>query len=259
MVISVGVLTALALGLVRRQAALTQLRNDLVANVTHELKTPLASMRLLVDTLLDAPQLDERTAREYLELIAKENLRLSRLMDNFLMFSRIERNKYTFDFREVPAATIVEEAASAVRKRFDTPGCRFHVNTHAALPTVAADADAMVTALVNLLDNAWKYSGEQKEITLAAEARNDAVCFKVTDDGIGLSPRDSPRIFQRFYRVNRHLAQTSAGCGLGLSIVQFIVSAHKGTVSVESQPEHGSTFTITLPVKGECRGQELRP
>ena len=92
-------LAVLALGLVRRQAALAQLRNDLVANVTHELKTPLSSMRLLVETLLDAPQLDEKIAREYLELIAKENVRLSRLIDNFLTFSRIERNKYTFDFK----------------------------------------------------------------------------------------------------------------------------------------------------------------
>jgi len=97
--------------MVRRQAALTQLRNDLVANVTHELKTPLSSMRLLVETLLNSPQLNEKTAREYLELIAKEIFRLSRLIDNFLTFSRIERNKYTFDFKEVPAKAIVESAA----------------------------------------------------------------------------------------------------------------------------------------------------
>ena len=118
---TVIVLAALALRLVRRQMALTQLRNDLVANVTHELKTPLSSMRLLVDTLLNSQPLHEQTAREYLQLIAQENLRLSRLIDNFLTFSRMERNKYAFGFKEVPAAAIVEGAITAVRERFKPP------------------------------------------------------------------------------------------------------------------------------------------
>ena len=117
-VATAAVLASLALGLVRRQMALTQLRNDLVANVTHELKTPLASMRLLVDTLLNAEKLHAPTVREYLQLIAQENLRLSRLIDNFLAFSRMERSKYAFDFKEVPAAAIVEAAATVVRERF---------------------------------------------------------------------------------------------------------------------------------------------
>jgi signal transduction histidine kinase len=257
-VATVVVLAVLALGLVRRQAALTQLRNDLVANVTHELKTPLSSMRLLVDTLLNSPQLHEQTAREYLELIAKENLRLSRLIDNFLMFSRIERNKYTFDFHDVPATTIVEAAASAVRQRFDVPECRFSVQVAPHLPSVVADADAMVTALVNLLDNAWKYSGDEKQITLAAEARDGVVSFSVRDNGVGLSPQDTKRIFGRFYRVDRHLSQPSAGCGLGLSIVQFIVTAHEGTVGVESEPDRGSTFTVTLPAKDVAQPRETK-
>src|SRR5262249_52104945 len=155
--------------------ALTQLRNDLVANVTHELKTPLSSMRLLVETLLNSPRLEETTAREYLQLIARENLRLSRLIDNFLTFSRIERNKFTFKFRPVEANAIAEAAAASVRERFDVPGCRFDVKAAANLPVVLADSDAMVTALVNLLDNAYKYSGDDKEITLIAEAKNGSV------------------------------------------------------------------------------------
>ena len=247
-VVTVVVLVLLAWGLVRRQTALTQLRNDLVANVTHELKTPLSSMRLLVETLLNAPQLNEQTAREYLQLIAKENLRLSRLIDNFLMFSRIERNKYVFAFESVRAAAIAEGAAAAVRERFQVPECRFDVTIPAHLPRVLADADALVTALVNLLDNAWKYSGEAKQIALTATAHDGSVVFAVRDNGIGLPPRDAKRIFQRFYQVHPHLSPTRGGCGLGLSIVQFIVSAHRGTVRVESAPGHGSTFIITLPV-----------
>jgi signal transduction histidine kinase len=243
----VAVLASLALRLVRRQMALTQLRTDLVANVTHELKTPLASMRLLVDTLLNSESLHEPTAREYLQLIAKENLRLSRLIDNFLAFSRMERNKYALDFKKVPAKAIVEGATAAVRERFNAPGCRFDVRMAPDLPPVMADADALVTALVNLLDNAYKYSGEEKQITLTADAGNGSVSFAVKDNGIGLSPRDTKRVFKRFYQVDQRLSRIGGGCGLGLSIVKFVVTAHRGTVRVESRPGQGSTFVIAIP------------
>jgi signal transduction histidine kinase len=244
---TVIVLVALALRLVRRQMVLTQLRNDLVANVTHELKTPLASMRLLVETLLNSQPLHEQTAREYLQLIAQENLRLSRLIDNFLTFSRMERNKYAFGFKEVPATAIVEGAITAVRERFNAPGCQFETHIAPELPFVVADADALVTAVVNLLDNAYKYSGEEKRITLGASAENGSVFFAVKDNGIGLSPRDTKRIFKRFFQVDQRLSRSEGGCGLGLSIVKFIVTAHHGSVRVESQPGRGSTFTISLP------------
>ena len=244
---TVIVLAALALRLVRRQVALTQLRNDLVANVTHELKTPLSSMRLLVDTLLNSQPLHEQTAREYLQLIAQENLRLSRLIDNFLTFSRMERNKYAFGFKEVPAMAIVEGAITAVRERFNVPGCQFETQIAPELPCVVADADALVTAGVNLLDNAFKYSGEEKQIILSASAENGSVSFTVKDNGIGLSARDTKRIFKRFFQVDQRLSRSGGGCGLGLSIVKFIVTAHHGNVRVESQPGRGSTFTISLP------------
>ncbi len=239
--------------------ALTQLRNDLVANVTHELKTPLSSMRLLVDTLLNSQPLNEQTAREYLQLIAQENLRLSRLIDNFLTFSRMERNKYAFGFKEVPAADIVEGAVAAVRERFNVPGCHFQTEANGDLPPVLADADAMVTAVVNLLDNAYKYSGDEKQITLRAAALNGSVLFSVQDNGIGLSPRDTRRIFKRFFQVDQRLSRSRGGCGLGLSIVKFIVTAHHGNVRVESQPGRGSTFTISLPGAATRPGHQHSP
>jgi signal transduction histidine kinase len=244
---TVIVLAAGALRLIRQQMALTELRTDLVANVTHELKTPLSSMRLLVDTLLNSQPLHEQTAREYLQLIAQENLRLSRLIDNFLTFSRMERNKYAFGFKEVPAMAIVEGAITAVRERFNAPGCQFETQIAPDLPSVVADADALVTAVVNLLDNAYKYSGEEKQITLSASAENGSVFFAVKDNGIGLSPRDTKRIFKRFFQVDQRLSRSGGGCGLGLSIVKFIVTAHHGSVRVESQPGRGSTFIISLP------------
>lgn len=246
----VAVLAGAAIRLARRQTALTQLKNDLVANVTHELKTPLSSMRLLVDTLLNSARLDERTTRDYLRLIANENERLSRLIDNFLTFSRIERNKFAFDFKEVSSARIAEGAATAVRERLGAPGCRFETRIPPQLPPVVADLDAMVTVLVNLLDNAHKYSGEEKQILLSAGARNGSVVFTVEDNGIGMAPRDTERIFQRFYQVDQPLARAGGGCGLGLSIVKYIVTAHRGEVAVQSQPGRGSVFTVTLPATG---------
>jgi signal transduction histidine kinase len=242
----VTVLMLLALGMVRRQLALTRLRNDLVANVTHELKTPLSSMRLLVDTLLESPRIEDKPAREYLEMIAAENLRLSRLIDNFLAFSRIERNKFAFQFREIPASTVLTDAAAAVRDRFAAPGCKFDVKHPGDLPVLRADRDALVTALVNLLDNAYKYSGEQKEIVLAAEAQNGCVSFSVKDNGIGIPAAETSRIFRRFYR-GKSQRSGQGGAGIGLSIVEFVISAHRGTVDVQSAPGSGSTFTIRIP------------
>lgn len=251
-VLMVGIIVVLglmALGMIRRQMALTQLRNDLVANVTHELKTPLASMRLLVETLVNSEKLDEPTVRDYLGLIEKENLRLSRLIDNFLTFSRIERNKYSFQFKPVPAASLAEGAVSAMRERLQSEGCRFTLELPAGLPRVSADADAMVMALMNLLDNAWKYSGEDKQIHLAVSVADGRVRFAVRDNGIGLSPADRLRVFKRFQQVNPTF-RGGGGCGLGLSIVQFVVSAHGGTLTVDSEPGRGSTFAIHLPVSG---------
>ncbi len=243
----VALLGALTWGLMRRQFALTRLRNDLVANVTHELKTPLASIRLLVDTLLDAPRLEETTAREYLTLIARENLRLSRLIDNFLTFSRIERNKYTFSFSTVSPEMIVQQATAALQDRLHTPTCRFEVEMEPDLPDIRADTDALVAAVINLLDNALKYTGESKEITLTVRHDGGRVVFAVKDNGIGLSDREVRRVFRRFYRVSDASGGGRSGCGLGLSIVQFIISAHGGDVRVSSMPGKGSTFSFDLP------------
>jgi signal transduction histidine kinase len=241
-----GVLGLLVAQVVRRQMALARLKNDLVATVSHELKTPLSSMRVLVDTLLTAETLNEQTVREYLQLIAQENERLSRLIENFLTFSRIERKKYSFHFKPLPAADIIAAATAAVRQRFELPGCRFEVQVQDDLPDVIGDGEALVTALINLLDNAQKYSGEIKHIVLRVTAVNGHAVFSVQDNGPGVAPREMRRVFQPFFQANQHLSR-NGGCGLGLSIVQSIVTAHHGTVSVSSRPGCGSTFSISIP------------
>ncbi len=232
---------------VSRQIQMNRLKNDFIATVTHELKTPLSSMRLLVDTLLEGRYEDKQTVPEYLGLIANENKRLSHLIDSFLTFSRMERNKQVFDFQNVCPKDIASAGAEAARAKLRHGGCNFDMDIDAALPMLRADKDALVTVLVNLLDNACKYSGDDKHICLKVYSQNGEVCFAVTDRGIGISKRVQKKIFQRFYQVDSRLSRSSEGCGLGLSIVQFIVEAHKGTINVESQPGQGSTFTVRLP------------
>ena len=209
-------------------------------------------MRVLVDTLLDSEQFDEQKTREYLQLIAQENERLGRLIQNFLTFSRMERKKYTFHFSLLPARQIVDAAVESVRARFDVPGCRLDVQIDDHLPPVMADADALAAALINLLENAHKYSEEIKHVVLRARAEKGSVIFSVTDNGIGIAPRERRRIFQPFYQVNQRLSREGCGCGLGLSIVHFIATSHRGSVSVESQPGCGSTFTLSLPLGSEA-------
>jgi signal transduction histidine kinase len=248
----------LAVRLLRRQTTLARLKNDLAATVSHELKTPLASMRVLVDTLLSSEKLNEQTTREYLQLIAQENERLSRLIQNFLTFSRMERKKHTFLLSPLPASEIIDAAVDAVRERFQAPGCSFEAQVDPDLPIVMCDRDALAAALINLLDNAWKYSGDIKHIVLRARSESGKVIFSVQDNGIGIARSDSKRIFQSFYQIDQRLSRAESGCGLGLSIVQFITTAHDGDVSVESEPGRGSTFTICLPAaaKGSVRQKE---
>jgi len=200
-------------------------------------------MRALVDTLLDAEKPDDKTTREYLQLIAAENSRLSRLIDNFLTFSRLERDKFTFDFTRLVPHEIVARAVAAMGER----GHSIKAETPAELPAILGDSGALVTALRNLLDNAWKYSGEEKRITVRTEAHEGSVRFAVEDHGIGLTPGERERVFGRFYQTDQRLARNAGGCGLGLSIVQSMVAAHRGTVQVASEVGRGSTFTIEIP------------
>ncbi|MDD5459932.1 MAG: HAMP domain-containing sensor histidine kinase [Phycisphaerae bacterium] len=233
---------------VGRQIRLNKLKNDFIATVTHELKTPLASMRVLVDTLLEGRCESGQQETEYLTLVAKENQRLSRLIDNFLTFSRMERNKQAFEFAPAGPKEIAENAAEAVRAKFLQKNCKFSVTVGDGLASINADKDAMVTVLVNLLDNACKYSGDDKKIELSVFSEDGYVCLAIKDNGIGMTRRQLKRAFDRFYQVDSSLARRAEGCGLGLAIVKFIVDAHKGRIEVDSKIGKGSIFTVKIPI-----------
>jgi len=217
------------------------LKNNLVATVSHELKTPLASIRLLVDTLIDSHDLDE-TQREYLDLIAKENSRLSHLIDNFLTFSRMEHDRQRFDFDEVHPTDVVDRAVEVMSNRLNLPNCRFRCKVESDLPNLVADRDALITVLSNLIENAYRYSGDDKEIQLRVYCLGGNVRFEVSDNGVGLSAKDKRRVFQRFYQADRSLTGHRQGCGLGLCIVKHIVDAHEGEIEVASIAGSGMEF-----------------
>ena len=245
--IAAGLLTAQAVG---KQIKTNKLKNDFIATVSHELKTPLASMRVLVDTLLEGNYRDQKQVTEYLQLVSKENERLTGLIDNFLTFSRMERNKQAFVMALTSPAVIARDAAEAIKTKFSAGRCRFDAEIPENLPDIQADRDAMVTVLVNLLDNAYKYSYDDKRIELKVFCENGSVCFCVRDNGKGIPRRALRKIFRRFYQVDRSLARRTEGCGLGLSIAKFIVDAHKGSITVDTKVGQGSTFTVRLPARG---------
>ena len=172
-----------------RQVRLTRLKNDLIATVSHELKTPLSSIRLLIDTLLEDRCRDAQQAREYFALISKENERLTRLIDNFLNFSRMERNKRAFVFAPLSVEEILAVVMRALPDRITQPPGQLELDVANDCPPISGDRDAMVTVMLNLLDNAYKYSNDPRRIILRAWGRNGRLNLSVSDNGIGLSRR----------------------------------------------------------------------
>jgi len=233
---------------VSRQLRLHELKNTSVATVAHELRTPLASMRMLVDTLREGRYRNEQQVAEYLDLIAAENLRLSRLTDNFLTLSRLERNEHAIQLTATPAGEILDRAVASMRAKLETPGCHFTLDVPPDLPAIVADRDALSLVVANLLDNAVKYTGDEKKITLHAREASGRVFIAVRDNGIGLSRAERKNVFRQFYQVDQKLSRARGGCGLGLALVHHIIEAHGGRVDIESQLGRGSTFTISIPL-----------
>jgi signal transduction histidine kinase len=229
----------------RRQIKMQELRNSTLATVSHELKTPVASMRLLLDTLLEGRYRGEGQLREYLELATRENFRLGRLIENFLTLSRLERDNYILDKSPFPPNEVVDAALDSMRVKLSGA----HVETRLAegLPPVVANRDALSIVMLNLLENAWKYTGKNKRIEVETRREDDRVIFSVQDNGIGIDKSEHARIFERFYQIDQKLTRSAEGCGLGLSIVKHIVDAHGGSIVVESEPGKGSRFLVSIP------------
>jgi signal transduction histidine kinase len=237
---------------VNRDLQMAELRSQFVASVSHELKTPLTAIRMFAETLVLGRTRDETARAEYLETIMSESERLARLVDNVLDFSKIEQGKKIYRMRPTAVSDVARSAARAMEYPLSQQGFELNVSIDDTLPTLAADSDALEQAILNLLSNAMKYSGDARRIDLCCSRANEHVNIAVTDRGIGIAPADQPHIFEKFYRVRSSATDLIAGTGLGLTLVRHIAVAHGGSVAVESAPGKGSTFSIRIPVPPEA-------
>jgi signal transduction histidine kinase len=285
-----SVLLALALALVvlgtlftirfsLRQMELSRLKSHFVSNITHELKTPLAAIRLYTETLQQGRVRDRAESNRFLGIIHKETVRLTALINNILDFARIEDGRRKYTFAPASVGDVVREVADAYAYQLRDSGAVLRLEIQPDLPATRIDRDAIGQAVLNLMDNAVKFSRDDKrlEVTVTMESENGAgppadatssspaptptaaahaaaprrgtVLVRVRDHGIGIPVADQPRIFEAFYRVEKGLQHDVKGSGLGLAVVKHVAEAHGGEVTVESRPGEGSTFTLRLPVE----------
>ncbi len=226
---------------------LESIRRDLVANVSHELRTPLATIRAKADVLLDSAKDDVEARERFLSNIAAECARLSTLLDDLLALARIESGKWEPRPQPVALRDVAERVVAKLEPAIKSKALEVRVDVRRDVEA-RADPDALERIVLNLLDNAVRYTPEGGRVSIEATATGREVCLDVADTGVGIPEADLPRVFERFYRVDRTRSRQLGGTGLGLSIVRHLVEAHGGTVAAESASGQGSRFSVRLPV-----------
>ena len=247
------IVIGLALGLfftlhiINKELALSKMKSDFISTVSHEFKSPLTSIRQMSEMLINERIKKESRKKEYYEIMLEQSERLSHLIDNILDFSKIEEEKKVFRFEKTNLTEVIRHVTSVFQKSVANEG--FSVTTYIPeiLPELSVDKEAIQQVLYNLLDNAYKYSGESRNIEVIAESSGDLVKIRVKDFGIGIPHDDQDKIFDRFFRGGNELTRSVQGSGIGLTIVKRIIEAHHGKVSLESTPGKGSIFRVTLP------------
>jgi two-component system phosphate regulon sensor histidine kinase PhoR len=232
---------------VRAERRASQLKSDFIANVSHELKTPLSLIRMFGELIATGKHKGEASAREYAGIITRESERLAHLIDNVLDFARLERGKASYNFAEGRLDEVVERALDVVRYRIDKEKMKLRTEIEDHLPPVRMDEDAMTLVLLNLVDNAVKYAGDGGEVAVRLSRSPGGVALAVQDRGPGMTRDEQQRIFERFYRAQNARVRNVRGSGIGLSLVKHIVEAHGGRVEVTSAPGQGATFTVVVP------------
>jgi signal transduction histidine kinase len=233
---------------VSREMNLARLKSDFVANVSHELRTPLALIRLYAETLELGRLTAKEKYQEYFRIIREESERLTALINNILDFSRIDAGRKEYEFEETNLAELVHSTLDSYRFQIQQNGFGFEENISSDIPPVKVDREAIARSLLNLVNNALKYSKDQKYIGVSLYRVNGSVNLEVRDRGIGIPANEHEKIFEKFYRCGDPLVHNVKGSGLGLSLVRHIARAHGGDVLVESAPDKGSKFTIALPL-----------
>lgn len=225
-------------------------RRDFIANVSHELRTPLTSIQGYAETLLDSTPENGAPTREFLEIIRKNSGRMARLTEDLLTLARVESGETRFESEPVPPAELLHDAEESFREIARSHGIDLQIQDLSlleGLPQVLADREAIHQVFANLIDNALKYGASGGRVVLGARSVPHAVEFFVQDFGAGIASEHLPRLFERFYRVDKARSRESGGTGLGLAIAKHIMLAHGGSIRAESELAHGSTFLFTLP------------
>jgi two-component system phosphate regulon sensor histidine kinase PhoR len=226
---------------------LEKVRKDFVANVSHELNTPLAAIKGYAETLLDKALDDTETARKFLKIIFNHGERMSKLVSDLLALSKLESDTYAPLFGSQNVHNVVSSIIETFKDALEKKKLSYHVDIPPDLPLVKADEKGLEQVVLNLLDNAVKFTPEGGTITITAYEEERAIKIAVSDTGIGIPINEIPRVFERFYRVDRDRSRELGGTGLGLSIIKYTVQAHGGHVWVESQVGQGTTFYFTIP------------
>jgi two-component system phosphate regulon sensor histidine kinase PhoR len=230
-----------------------KVRRDFVANVSHELRTPLSILRGYIETLLDNPQTSDKELSRILRVMERHSKRLGLLVDDLLTLAQLESRSAGLQFSDVQLAELFESVIRDWEKKLAEKRLKVVVDLSPDARTIRADETRLHEVLYNLLDNALKYSRENGEIRLRAAQRGPEIVLSVTDNGIGISKDDLPRVFERFYRADKARSRELGGTGLGLAIVKHIAQLHGGRVEAESEPGKGTTIRVVLPVRNdEC-------
>jgi signal transduction histidine kinase len=238
-----------------REAQLSRLKTDFVSLVTHELRTPLTSIRMFIETLSLGRAKNPNEIQEVLKMLARETERLSSMIERMLDWGRIESGRKTYHRQPLDVTALLDTSVAAFKaQRLNAP-VELSREMEPDLPAIHVDKEAIAGALLNLMQNAFKYSGEQKKIAIRARADSDGIAIDVQDNGPGIPLRERKKIFERFYRVDSLLTRQTEGSGLGLAIAKRIVEAHGGKISLKSELGKGSCFTIHLPVVAGGRSE----
>ncbi len=243
----------------QRLDELNRLKSYFVSSVSHDLKTPLTSIRMFAEILREGPAIPSERTKEYLGIIEGESERLTRLINNVLDFAKIERGVKEYRFTDVDLHQLIHRTLCSLEYQFKMEKVKLTTSFCEGLPHLSADPDAITEALINLLSNAMKYSREAKEISLATFKRDGWIGIRIADRGIGIAAVDLEHIFEPFFRAREGKSHGAGGAGLGLSLVKHIIDAHGGTIEVESRPGAGSTFTILLPLKEHTEPPQNNP
>jgi two-component system phosphate regulon sensor histidine kinase PhoR len=246
-ILILGVMTLLRN--ISRQMALAQMKTDFVANVSHELRTPLALIRMHAETLEMGRVHSEQKKRQYYQTIVHESARLTQLINNILDFTKIESRKKKYHFEPANLSDLVRDILDMYRFNLDQKGFELQQDIEVSIPDIKLDREAITLALVNLLDNAAKFSSDQKWIGVSLKSFKDQIILSVQDKGIGIPDPERKKIFKKFYRIESSLVHDTKGSGLGLSLVKHIMEIHHGRVTVQSKQNVGSTFSLIFPMK----------